>query len=353
MNENDVIETEQTVYPEADAREIETAISEARNTLIITHVNPDGDCIGSAYALALIANAFGGKTTVAVNGDVPKRLQFLTDERVNTVTSVSQISVEDYDLILAIDVASPVQLGEYEPLIPYIGFMIDHHGMGEPFAKHFIDPNASAAGEIVFDFYCNMKAEGLIRNITDAARRAYAAIVSDTGSFKFSNTTFVTHTCAAYLLAEINADAAETGGMDTSDICRTLFGRRSLHEVYAQMYAIKNLRFFADGRLAAVVFTRAMLDEYGLTEEDIGNAVETPRGIEGVDVGMSIRQLESLTEFKVSTRANVDVDCAAVCAKFGGGGHTRAAGCTLVCESAEEALDTMVREFTEVLGVQG
>ncbi|MBE6542022.1 MAG: hypothetical protein E7672_06200, partial [Ruminococcaceae bacterium] len=94
------------------------------------------------------------------------------------------------------------------------------------------------------------------------------------------------------------------------------------------------------------IFTQDMLAEAGLTEEEIGNVVDTPRGVEGVLVGISLRQLSSdRTQYKVSSRANADIDCAAVCAEFGGGGHTRAAGCTIAANSPEEALSMMADAF--------
>ena len=89
-----------------------------------------------------------------------------------------------------------------------------------------------------------------------------------------------------------------------------------------------------------------MLSEADLTEDEIGNVVDTPRGVEGVLVGISLRQLAAdPTQYKVSSRANAEIDCAAVCASFGGGGHVRAAGCTITAESPEEALAMMAEAF--------
>jgi len=93
-----------------------------------------------------------------------------------------------------------------------------------------------------------------------------------------------------------------------------------------------------------------MLEDAGLTENDIGNVVDTPRGVEGVLVGISLRQLsEDRRLYKVSSRANAEIDCAAVCAAHGGGGHVRAAGCTIEADSPEEALDMMTKAFGEAV----
>jgi len=99
-----------------------------------------------------------------------------------------------------------------------------------------------------------------------------------------------------------------------------------------------------------VLFTQQMLADAGLTEEEIGNVVDTPRGVEGVLVGLSLRQLASdPMQYKVSARANGNIDVSAVCAGFGGGGHVRAAGCTVTAESPEEALETVVEAFLSAL----
>ncbi len=327
--------------------------AEKKKTLILTHQNPDGDCIGSAYALCEILRSLGGAAEVSCADPLPRRLRFLArpswesdDVAESFVTGLSEgdSRLEEYGAVISVDTASPVQLGSNEFLIPQIELMIDHHGIGEPYAKNYIDSSASAAGEIVFDIYTELKKRGKIPPIPEAARKMYAAIVSDTGSFKFSNTTKKTHIAASELLAEINS--ANDGGMDTSDVCRSLFGQRTMKELTAQMLAIQSLRFYEDGALGAVVFTQKMLADAGLTEEEIGNVVDTPRGVEGVLVGISLRQLSSDERvYKVSSRANAEIDCASVCAEYGGGGHVRAAGCTVEAESAEEALAIMAEAF--------
>lgn len=346
-NEQSLEASEALVYPTTDISSIAKRIAEAENTLILTHVNPDGDCIGSAFALKDIICAMGKSAKVINPSVLPKRLRFLCGDQLaddcDTLT-LNEDETEAFDLILSVDVASPMQLGDNAYLIPQIDLMIDHHGMGEPYAENYVDAKASAAGEIVYLIYKELKAMGKIGKCPEAARKMYAAIVSDTGSFKFSNTTPTTHIIASELLDEINT--ADDGGMDAAEVCRALFGQRTLKELTAQMLAIQNLRFYEDGSLGAVIFTQQMLADAGLTEDEIGNVVDTPRGVEGVLVGISLRQLAAdPTQYKVSSRANAEIDCAAVCAAFGGGGHVRAAGCTITAETPEEALNMMVEAF--------
>ncbi|MBO5258268.1 MAG: DHH family phosphoesterase, partial [Clostridia bacterium] len=295
MNELLTETAETPVYDTVTLEDIADTVSSAKNVLILTHVNPDGDCIGAAFALRRLILACGGQARVICPNDLPKRLRFLAsdslymtedEEPYNTRFDPETEDISVYDCILSVDVASPMQLGDLAVLIPHIRYMIDHHGMGEPFAPNYIDPTASAAGEIIFRLYTGLKQRGTVGIVPEAARRMYAAIVSDTGSFKFSNTTSGTHHIAAELVDEINN--ADDGGMDTADVCRSLFGQRTLKELTAQMLAIQNLRFYENGRLGAVLFTQQMLADAGLTEEEIGNVVDTPRGVEGVLIGISL-----------------------------------------------------------------
>lgn len=332
-------------YDDISILEICDILEKKRNVLIISHVNPDGDTIGSAFALKAIVMALGNQARCVCPQEPAKRLRFLYIDQDNCTYNGD---VEDYDLVFSVDVASPGQLGELDCLLPHINFMIDHHGMGEPFATKYVDEKASAAGEIVFSIYRELKNRGSIFTVPDVARRIYAAIVSDTGSFKFSNTTPYTHRVAAELVSEINGADDKKG--DSADVCRSLFGQRTLKELTAQMLAIQNLRFYSNGELGAVLFTQQMLADAGLTDDEIGNVVDTPRGVEGVLVGISLKQSQAdLCTYKVSSRANVECDVSAVCAKFGGGGHVRAAGCTITADSPEEALEIASAAFLEAI----
>ncbi|MGN1346223.1 MAG: bifunctional oligoribonuclease/PAP phosphatase NrnA [Eubacteriales bacterium] len=350
-----VMEAPAAEYEKVSLAYLADEIAQTKNALILCHVNPDGDCIGSAFALRKIILACGGTARVACANELPKRLRFLASDRLlpddgngeepyDLHIDPEGPEISAFDRILSVDVASPGQLGSLSVLIPRISLMIDHHGMGEAFAPNYIEPTASATGEILYQIYTELKKRGVIGSLPEAARRMYAAIVSDTGSFKFSNTTPETHEAAAELVREIRA--ADDGGMDAAEVCRSLFGQRTLKELTAQMLAIQNLRFYENGRLGAVLFTQQMLADAGLTEEEIGNIVDTPRGVEGVLIGLSLRQLaDDPTQYKVSSRANAEIDCAAVCAAFGGGGHVRAAGCTIAADTPEEAMARMAEAF--------
>lgn len=352
MNDQSFSPAAEEVFPTISVEEICDILEDCPRMLILTHVNPDGDCIGSAFALKHMVEAVGGTARCVCPSELPRRLQFLMtgQDDMHLATDGMSLSeaLDEYDVICSVDVASPMQLGELSCFSEQVDFMIDHHGVGTRFAPYLLDETASATGEILYDVYATLAARQVFESLPDAARRIYAAMVSDTGSFKFSNTTPKTHLIAADLVNIINT--ANDGGMDTADVCRSLFGQRTLKELTAQMLAIQNLHFYEDGALGVVTFTQQMLADAGLTEEEIGNVVDTPRGVEGVLVGLSIRQTAADPRaYKVSSRANVECDVSAVCASFGGGGHVRAAGCTIEADSMEDAENMVVGAFCEAV----
>ena len=319
--------------------------------LILTHVNPDADCIGSALGLRAVIRSLGGDADLLVPSPLPRYLAFLPALAGCDVSSPEpeELPADRYASVLSVDAASPVQLGKYAALIPEISLMIDHHGRGEPFAPYLVDPEAAAAGQIVYRLVRLLRERGILDSpLPDAARFLYCAVVGDTGGFQFSNTTPAVHRAAAELLEEMSADGNDPAGNqpDAAELCRRLLAEKSMTDLKAESLTIRNLCLYEQGRLAAVLFTRDMLREEGLTEEDIGGAVDIPRSLEGVAVALTLRQTgDDPKKFKLSSRANADLDCASVCAGFGGGGHKRAAGATIEADTPEEALSLAVNAF--------
>ena len=318
----------------------------ARRVLIFIHHNPDGDAAGSAFALSQMLRRMGKITCVVCADPMPKRLRFTLREQEDWVYTAGMES--EYDLLCAVDTASVGQLGTLGHLADKIGVSIDHHGTGEVFCPAFVDPAASAAGEILFDLYQMWREEGKLSPDADIARLLYTAIVSDTGSFKYSNTTKKTMLAAAELMGEIQS--ATDGGDDIPMLCHRLFECRTMTELRAQRAGIDALRLECDGQLGIVLFTQDMLRENGLTMEDIANVIGLPRTVDGVKIALAIKQSpDAPTTWRISSRANVDVDVSAVCASFGGGGHKRAAGCSICASDAETALATAVTAFGKLL----
>ena len=318
----------------------------AQRVLIFIHQSPDGDAVGSGFGLAVMLRAMGKTARVVCADEIPRRLRFLLREQEDCVFTDGMEA--EYDLLCAVDTASTAQLGGLGYMAGKITLSLDHHGNNAPFCPHCTASAASAAGELLYDLYCHLTGSGLLSPIADVCRLLYAAIVSDTGSFKFANTTRDTLLKAADLLGAIAA--ATDGGDDLAMINHRLFECRTLTELHAQRAGIDALRITRNGQLGIVLFTADMLRENGITYEDIGNIVGLPRTVEGVKIALSVKQYEEdPTVWRVSSRATVDVDVSAVCAVFGGGGHRRAAGCTVTAPDAETAFAIVEKAFGDLV----
>ncbi|MCQ2456984.1 MAG: DHH family phosphoesterase [Clostridia bacterium] len=333
-------------FREITVAEAAERIKEAKNLLVIGHTNADGDALGSVSALALIAEALGARVRCVTPEKPAERLKSLVPWEWR---ELKREELGEYDTVCAVDVASPVQLGCLSYLADEgkVSFMIDHHAAGTPFAPCLVDGTASAAGEIVFTIYAYARANFGLPPLPDAARGLYAAIISDTGTFRYSNTTPETHRIAAELVGEINS----SDGVKTDAICYELFGKQSLTDLRATALSMKKLCFFADGAIGAVMLTRDELDAEGLDDGDVSGAVEVPRSIDGVKIALAIRQTADDREyFKISSRSNCEANVAEVCSALGGGGHAKAAGCGIRAESPEKALLLAAAEFEKALG---
>lgn len=316
--------------------------------LILCHTGPDGDAVGSSTALALMAEAMGIEVKCVSPDKITDRLSFIMPERFHA--EYEEGMEDSFDGVFSVDTASPAQLGSLSHLAEggKIDLMLDHHEIGEIYADSYVDSTASATGEIMWRLYEILRSRGNVGALPDVSRAVYTAVVSDTGSFKFSNVTPETHRIAACLVDEINT--ADDGNMTTDELCRTLFGRRTMRDIKAQGLAIDKLRVFGDGEIAAVLLCA---DEYlarGLDESDLSAAVETPRSLAGVKIALAIRQkADARDTFKLSSRSNCDADVSEICALFGGGGHPKAAGCTLYGDDGEAVLREAVEAFGKAI----
>jgi len=304
----------------------------SRKLLILTHDRPDGDTLGCAAALKS-ALARGGRQVEVICGDVIREdLRFLFGGA-DRLTAPEGF---EPDLVCAVDVASRQMIGS---LGGYgtVDLRIDHHGTGELFAKYnYVEADAAACGEIIYEM---LRSVPLMTK--EAADALYTAISSDTGCFRFRNTTARTHRIAADL-----ADA----GADVAGINHRIFETRSPSELEATRLALDGLRYHADGRIAVIGFTNEMKSKYGVTEDDISPLHALPREISGVLLGITVRQqAEDPEEYRVSLRSGVEVDSAAICAQFGGGGHKGAAGCNVRAGSLEEAEKMIVEAAKKAL----
>lgn len=310
----------------------------AENPLILMHCRPDGDTIGSAAALMHIFRALGREPRALSPDPLPRRLSFITEGLDMTAPDLSR----DYTVI-TVDVASRGQLGALKDtlvgrLAPVL--MIDHHERGEAYADHYIRPNAAAAGEIIYELALRMHERGMLPALSqELVNSIFAAISSDTGCFKFSNTTEKTHLAAAHLLSL---------GADASEINRRLFDIKSLEQLRAEGYVQSHLQIHPSGRIAWTVITHAIRDSLGLLDEHFETAIDIVRALKGIEVAIAIKESPD-GRYKASFRS-IGLDVAAIAASLGGGGHVRAAGCSLSAPSAEAAAAAVVGMVADALG---
>ena len=319
-------------YKLLTAKEAANMLKGLNNAAVLIHKNPDGDAVGSAAALSVILKQLGAKPYVLSSDKIPERLKFILEY---TSTEVKECAVDD--VAISIDVASPPQLGTLRESAPAPFLMIDHHEMGEQFADGFIIPGAASAAEALFKIADVLINEGSIKLTRELAYAVYAATSSDTGCFAFSNASADTHALASRLIAV---------GIDTADINHRLFNSKSPEQIRAEGYIASIIKTELSGRIGFASLTQADL-RLGLEMEHFDTAIDVVRTLRGIDVALMIKENEPGT-YKASMRST-GTNVAAICAQFGGGGHIRAAGCSLKAQSVDEACYTVLKEIKRAL----
>ncbi len=318
------------------------------DSLVVCHVRPDADALGSALAVCLLLRAMDCRALCACGDEVPERLRFLVGDMQESILAENLPADFAPAQIITVDTASPSQMGDlYEKYRGAVTLMIDHHGKGTPYADGWVRPDAAATGEMIYDLACAMVDRGIIPALPDGIERLlYAAISSDTGCFRYSNVTPETHRCAA----EILELSHRNGSFDPADVNHRLFEVKSPKLLLAEKLAFDRLHLFADGRIGIVDFPFSVKSAHGLSDEHLETLVDIPRGMEGVQVAAAIRQPSDEPVFRVSMRSSCHVDVSAVCATFGGGGHVRAAGCSLRVPTMEDAVNAVAEAILRAMG---
>lgn len=280
------------------------------NYLILTHALPDGDTLGSSYALCSALIKMGKKAKVLCADKIPAQYDFFT----------KRVEFPEFtpETIVSVDVADAKLLGklqkEYEEKIV---FAIDHHASHRDFAKNlFLDGTAAASAECVYDIVRELGVE--IDDVIAAA--LYTGIATDTGCFKFSNTTPKTHIIAAELMVY---------GIEESEINRIMFDTKSKSRMAIEKEALSSVELQFDDKCAIMPITTKMMRDSGATDTDLDGITAIPRSIEGVLVGVTLRQ-RGTKKWKVSMRSYPPVDVSEICASMNGGGHKCAAGCEII-----------------------
>lgn len=319
----------------AAVAEVLRALMKARRVLFTTHVNADGDGVGSEVALAAWLRGQGKESWIVNPTPLPESLGFLLPDRSWSIDAGSARAKEiagGTELAVVMDTGEVSRIGRVADLIRGLPTaVIDHHppGLDAIPGLSLRDPEAAATGELVFDLL--KKAGGPWP--PETALGLYVAILSDTGCFRFSNSSPGAHRIAAELL-EMGVDPEETH--------RMVYGSMPLRKLRLLHEALRELDVDEEGRVAWMTVPTQVFADLGANPDDIEGLVDYPRGINGVEVGILFRET-ARGATKISFRSNGNVDVNALARVFGGGGHVKAAG-ALVARPMAQVREEVIRE---------
>ena len=317
-----------------DCTKLNDIIKSSKNILIISHINPDGDTLGSMCGLySAIYENFKKKCDMLAVSKVPTVYEYLPN--INLVKSLDDIDKSrEYDLVINVDVAAFDRICDAGILFEKAKHTanIDHHKTNNGYADlNIINSDASSTGEVLFKCFEKM---GWKINL-DTAICLYTAILTDTGSFRFDNTKPETFECASKLV-EI--------GVNPSDIYKKVYESDSKTLVMFQAHCISKAKFLYDDKLAYTVVYRKDMEKFGANDECMEGLTEKLRAIVTTQLAFVAKEMKS-GGTKISMRSK-KTDVAKICGIFGGGGHKYAAGCTIKAP-VEDAVKMIIENIKE------
>ncbi len=299
--------------------------------LILCHRNPDGDTLGSAGALCRAYLNMGRQARVFCHDEIPAKFRYLFPE------------MPDFEPehIVSVDVADPALLGNRTIEVlngrtPDLS--IDHHPTHKQFARAlYLEGDSASCCEILWVLLREMGCP-ITREIAGCI---YTGAATDTGCFKFSNTSPRTHRIAAEMIE---------AGADYIGINKVMFDTKTFSELRLEQMALEQLWLSDDGRIAVLTITAEMMEKTGVPETELDAITALPRKIAGVEAGVTIKQ-RGESEYKVSVRTGETLDASHICGKFGGGGHARAAGCQFEALSPAAIREKLTAAIREEMGL--
>ena len=291
------------------------ALKKMNDFAILTHLNPDGDALGSSFAMKRSLEVSGKSADLYIASEkLPPRYAFLSD-------GASFINEwkdgKNYECIICLDCAARYRLGIFQDMLNKAGTVlnIDHHETNDGFGDINLILDRASTGEIVFEILKALDWE----IVPYTANALYTAISTDTGRFAYESVSKGTFLAAAELCDH---------GLDIPFVSNEVFFSRTMDATRMYGIVIENMETFFDGSVAISHITSEDIKDLAIEGSDYENAIDVIREIHGINVAVFMRELRS-NRFKVSFRSKKDVDVAAVAAAFGGGGHKRAAGCSV------------------------
>lgn len=292
---------------------LETMIDQAGKIVILGHVNPDGDCVGSCLAVYNYIKEWDSSRAVTVRLErVPSKFSYLSGfDAIET-----EAGEETYDLCICLDSSDEERLGDFKSCFDRSAktICIDHHITNRGYAQeNVIDGHASSACEVV---YGQLDESRISKRVAECI---YTGIIHDTGVFKYSNTSRKTMEIAGKMMEK---------GIDFGTIIDGSFYKKTYMQSQILGRALLESITFLDGRCIFSVVRKKDMDFYGVDKSDLDGIVDQLRVIDGIECAIFLYET-GIHQFKVSLRSNSTVDVSRIAAYFGGGGHVRAAGCTM------------------------
>ena len=289
-------------------KQVADILAQEDNITILTHFHPDGDTLGSALALLRALRKMGKKVNFLNNDPVHRKYAYLW----------AGLKKQDFSeqFVVAVDIATEELLGDTlkEQYAGRIDLSIDHHPSNTHFAKATcLEGDSAAAAEIVYYIIKHLGVE----MDEQMASCIYTGISTDTGCFKFRNTTART-----FYIAGVMKDL----GADTESINEVMFEIKTRGELELERQMLEKMEYFLDNRVAIAVITQQMYRATGTSEDECEYIASIPRQVAGVMIGITIRERKNGT-WKASVRTKPPIDASKICQAFGGGGHANAAGC--------------------------
>jgi bifunctional oligoribonuclease and PAP phosphatase NrnA len=297
-------------------RTVKAAIKKFNKFLITSHINPEGDAIGSQVAMASLLKKLGKESVMLDDSPVPNVLRFMKGSE-----DISKEMPHDFNFqaIIILDSPDLARIGRVKDFIKKDSVIIniDHHISNVNLGKYnWVEPDFSSAGEMVYDLFKAFKAKIDL----DDAIALYTAIMTDTGSFRYSNTVSKTHRIAAELI-DI--------GVKPHEMHTKIYETSSIQDTNLLGESLQTMKLTDDGKVAWLWVTKDMLKKTKASLEGTEGIINFARSIDKVDIAILFRETGTDDRVKVSFRSKGNADVNKLAGVFGGGGHPTASGCTV------------------------
>ena len=313
---------------------LDDIIKQSKKILLLSHVNPDGDTLGSMCAMySMIYKRFKKKADMSVVSNIPYNYKFLPN--IDLAQRFYDQSLV-YDLVIALDVAAIDRVRDAKIFFDKAKCTvnIDHHKTNPHYGDYqIIEPEASSCGEVLYNYFKKNNWE--ITN--DAAICLYTAIMTDTGNFRFENTSANSLRAAADMVEK---------GANPNVIYKHCYETKTKNLVMFQNYCVNKAEFLGENKIVYTTVYKKDLEKFSAGDDYTDGIAETLRAIDSTEVSFVVKEVEAKLT-KVSMRSK-HIDVAKICEIFGGGGHTFAAGCTIKA-SVKESIEKLLREIKSCL----